>query len=69
MYSHEIKKFLEERNYCLTPEEILQVINVSINTQIYYVSYNQEYNYYEILTRDGYMFRFGVKEYGKERKR
>jgi len=62
MYSHEIAKYLEERNYCLTPKEILQIINVSINTQIFYISYNTEYNYYEIRTRDGYCFKFGVKE-------
>lgn len=62
MYSYEIENFLKERNYCLTPEEILEVINVSINTQIFYISYNQEYNYYEIRTRDGYCFKFGVKQ-------
>lgn len=62
MYSHEIQKYLEERNYTLTPEEILQIIDVSINTQIFYISYNSEYNFYEIRTRDGYCFKFGVKE-------
>ena len=49
----------------LTPEETLEIINVSINTQIFYISYNAEYNFYEIRTRDGYCFKFGVKE--KER--
>lgn len=67
MYSYEIEEYLRERNYTLTPEEILQIINVSINTQIFYISYNAEYNYYEIRTRDGYCFKFGVKE--KERTR
>lgn len=61
MYSYEIQKYLEDRNYCLTPEEILEVINVSINTQIFYISYNAEYNHYEIRTKDGYTFKFGAK--------
>ena len=66
MYSYEIEEYLSERNYTLTPNEILEIINVSINTQIFYISYNSEYNYYEIRTRDGYTFKFGVKEYRKE---
>lgn len=70
MYSHEIKKYLEDRNYLLNSEEILEIINVSINTQIFYISYNAEYNFYEIRTRDGYAFRFGCKPYvlGREKK-
>lgn len=69
MYSYEIEEYLRERNYTLTPNEILEIINVSINTQIFYISYNSEYNYYEIRTRDGYCFKFGVKEYRKELKK
>lgn len=62
MYSYEIEEYLRERNYTLTPEETLQIINISLSTQIYYISYNSEYNFYEIRTRDGYTFKFGVKE-------
>ena len=69
MYSYEIQRYLEERNYLLNTEELLQVIDISINTQIYYISYNAEYNYYEIRTRDGYSFKFGVKPYIRERKK
>lgn len=69
MYSYEIEEYLRERNYTLTPTEILEIINVSINTQIFYISYNSEYNYYEIRTKDGYTFKFGVKEYRKELKK
>lgn len=67
MYSYEIEEYLRERNYTLTPEETLEIINVSINTQIFYISYNSEYNYYEIRTRDGYCFKFGVKEYTRKK--
>lgn len=69
MYSYEIEEYLRERNYYLTPEETLEIINVSINTQIFYISYNAEYSFYEIRTRDGYVFRFGCKPYVLERER
>lgn len=62
MYSWEIKKFIEERNYELTPEEINWVININNSPQISEIRFHPYTNTYEIFTRDGMYVSFKVKQ-------
>lgn len=61
MYSHEIERFLQDRNYTVTPEECNLLMDVNTNTQIINMKYFCENNEYYIHTSDGYNFRFTVK--------
>ena len=65
MYSHEIDNYLKEREYRLNSEEIQFITDITVNTQICRISYNQEFNFYQIWTKDGYYFKFGCKPYIK----
>lgn len=65
MYSHEISNYLKEREYRLNSEEIIFITDITVNTQICRISYNQEFNFYEMWTKDGYYFKFGCKPYIK----
>lgn len=65
MYSYEIDNYLKERNYYLNSEEVQYITDISIHTQIYRISYNQEFNYYEMWTSDGWYFKFGCMPYIK----
>lgn len=69
MYSYEIYNYLKEKNYYLNSEEVQYITNISIHTQICRISYNNEFNYYEMQTKDGYYFKFGCKPYALERNR
>lgn len=60
MYSYEIKQFLKERNYTITPEECMIIMDPNINCQITSVKYNATNNEYQIETSDGYQFLFKV---------
>ena len=60
MYSEEIKTFLKERNYKVTPEECNLLMDVDTNTQITNMKYFCVGNEYHIKTNDGYYFRFWV---------
>ena len=62
MYSWEIKKFIEERNYELTQEEINWIININNSPQISEIRYHPYTNTYEIFTRDAYYMAFKVKQ-------
>ena len=62
MYSWEIKKFIEERNYELTQEEINWVININNSPQISEIRFHPYTNTYEIFTRDGMYVSFKVKQ-------
>ena len=65
MYSYEIDNYLKERNYYLNSEEIQFITDITVNTQICRISYNQEFNFYQIWTKDGYYFKLGCKPYIK----
>ena len=65
MYSHEIDNYLKEREYRLNSEEIQFITDITVNTQICRISYNQEFNFYQIWTKDGYYFKFGCKPFIK----
>ena len=65
MYSYEIDNYLKERNYYLNSEEVQYITDISIHTQICRISYNQEFNYYEMWTKDEWYFKFGVMPYIK----
>lgn len=61
MYSWEIKKFIEERNYELTQEEINYVINVFNSPQISEIRFHPQTYSYEIFTNDGLYITFKLK--------
>lgn len=60
MYSNEIEKFLQDRNYRVTPEECNLLMDINTNTQIAHMKYFSADNEYHIITDDGYFFRFWV---------
>ncbi len=60
MYSNEIERFLQERNYIVTPEECNLLMDVNTNTQIVNMKFCTN-NEYHISTDDGYYFKFTVK--------
>ena len=61
MYSNEIERFLEERNYVVTPEECNLLMDINTNTQITNMKYFCANNEYHISTDDGYNFKFIVR--------
>lgn len=61
MYSNEIERFLEERNYVVTPEECNLLMDINTNTQITNMKYFCTNNEYHISTDDGYNFKFIVR--------
>ncbi len=61
MYSSEIERFLQERNYVVTPEECNLLMDVNTNTQITNMKFSCTNNEYHISTDDGYYFKFNVR--------
>lgn len=61
VYSWEIKEYLEQRDYILTPSECAMLIDLNENKQIMHVKYLCANNEYHISTSDGYNFKFYVK--------
>lgn len=65
MYPHEMLAMIESKNHELNREELLQVINVNVNTHLTHVKYSPFGDRYEMWDRYGnyYYFRFkGEKE-------
>ena len=60
MYSHEILRLLELRNYLLTVQEYLDICKTS--TQIREVSYDPFEDSFRINTNDSYNFKFKIKK-------
>lgn len=60
MYSHEIKQFLYERNNVLSKEEFLEITDLNKNPQIKSMKYDTSDDMHEIVTNDGYYFKFMV---------
>lgn len=61
MYSSEIEQFLKERNYTVTPEECMKIMDSNKSTQIKSIRYYASDGQYQIETTDGYRFCFYVK--------
>lgn len=61
MYSSEIERFLQERNYIVTPEECNLLMDVNTNTQITNMKFFCDNNEFHIITDDGYHFKFQVR--------
>lgn len=59
MYSQEIKKLLEEKNYLLEVKEYMNILETS--PQIFYNAYDKEKNLFHLKTDDRYDFKFKVK--------
>ena len=60
MYSYEIKAFIEKRNHVLNHEEFLEITDIERNPQIQSMKYNTFDDTYELVTNDGYFFKFMV---------
>jgi len=57
MYSEEIKKLLEQRNYLVSMKEYVKIVK---SPQVDHVIYkNQEFN---IWTTDGYKFKLQIRK-------
>lgn len=63
MYSHEIDCYLRDKNYLLNSDELLDIIDVRVNTQIKEIKYNTFDDSYEIWTYDGWYWKFKCKPY------
>ena len=61
MYPHEMIEFIKNRNFELSQEELLQVINVNVNTHLTHVKYNPYSNSYEMWDRYGNYYYFKCK--------
>lgn len=59
MYSWEIKKLLEARDYLIDNKEFLKIVSTS--PQIIYQKYDKEKDDFYISTDDKYNFKFKVK--------
>lgn len=57
MYSHEIQKLLELRNYFISYKEYVQIIK---SPQIDHVKYENQG--FKVWTNDGYVFRFKLRK-------
>ena len=56
MYSEEIQKLIELRNYYISVKEYLEIIK---SPQVDHIKYeNQSFN---VWTKDGYYFKFKIK--------
>ena len=60
MYSYEIKAYIEERKHVLNREEFLEITDINRNPQIQSMKYNTYDDTYEMVTNDGYFFKFMV---------
>lgn len=58
MYSEEIKKYLKLKNYLITVDEYLKLIE---NSQIRRIEYKKN-NTFDMITDDGYKFSFKIIE-------
>lgn len=59
MYSHEIKKLLELRNYVISVEEYLKIASSS---QIKWIKYDPFNDTFYISTEDNYNFNLKIKK-------
>lgn len=61
MYSHEIEKFIKEKNYILDKDEYKKIFNVDNNPQIVQMKYDSYNDDFEMKTSDNYYFKVKVK--------
>ncbi len=63
MYSWEIKKFLEERNYYIGGDDLLKVISPIENPQLTFIKFNPFDNTYEMTDNENNYFHFSAMPY------
>lgn len=61
MYSWEIRKFLEDRNYNISEQDLLFILNIKNHPQINHIKFNDYDNSYDMWSSDGEYFHFKVK--------
>ena len=62
MYSWEIEKLLQMRNYLIEGQEYIEISDIKKNPQINRVKYDPYNDDFEIWTNDNYDFKFKVKK-------
>ena len=63
MYPEEIRRFLEERNYLIGGDDLINIINIENSPQINSIKYNTFDNSYEIWDCYGNYYKFLVIPY------
>lgn len=58
MYSWELKKFIEERNYYLGGDDLLKAISITENPQLNHIVYKPFENKYDMWDNEGNYFGF-----------
>lgn len=61
MYSWEIQELVELKNYIITIQDYINIIQTS--PQVDHILYNQDH--FEMFTEDNYKFKFKIKEIRK----
>lgn len=61
MYSYEIRKLLEEKNYLISSDLYDAVFDTKISTQITNIKYHPEKDIISVKTDDNYYFEFRVE--------
>ena len=62
LYSWEIEKLLQMRNYLIEVQEYIEISDIKKNPQINRVKYDPYNDDFEIWTNDNYDFKFKVKK-------
>lgn len=62
MYSHEIDRYMTERNYKLTRDEYKWISSISRSPQISEIKYDCFNNNFNIYTKDGYHWTFTLTD-------
>lgn len=65
MYPDEIRRFLEERNYLIGGDDLINILNIENSPQINSIKYDSFNNAYEMWDCYGNYYRFLVIPYEK----
>ena len=63
MYSWEIRKFLEERDYYIGGDDLLKVIDIKENPQLTHIKFSSGDGSYYMKDKDGEEFNFKAMPY------
>lgn len=63
MYSWELYKFLEERDYHLTPLELYFITDIEKHSQLNHIKYDAYNNYFQMWDVEGNYFQFTSQNY------
>ena len=61
MYPWEIEKFLKDRNYCISGDDLTFITDMRRHSQLNHIKYDPYNNSYEMWDNDGNYYNFKVK--------